>query len=462
MFWWSKLVQLVLAGLLLFLSLKLRTPLVANIRTELLWLLPIGLSGLWLLNVFRTWQCRTGPYRPYRWTHLLLIFLCTVGLTVLGLTERNYRMIKQTVLNSATPAGVASSHRTQLQRLGQHLVVGYHNFDDVQTLVQNGGIGGIFITRHNLDGQTIEQLQQEIATLQAIRQEQQLPPLWVATDQEGGIVSRLSPPLTQLPPLAEVVSQASSPEAQHQEVQAYGTTHGRELAAVGINLNFAPVVDLNKGVVSVKDRLSLIYQRAISEDKTVVAKVAEDYCTALFREGVYCTLKHFPGLGRLEADTHLTSAHLDTPMAELEQDDWVPFQKVMKASNAVTMLGHPILTDVDPEHPVSFSDAVVNGILREKWQHDGVLITDDFSMGAVFNSPDGITEATIKALNAGVDLILISFDGDLYYPVMAALMKAEKTNRLSAERLAASGDRLQHHRPHHVDRLDKVSYSISP
>ena len=376
-----------------------------------------------------------------------MIFLCTVGLTVLGLTERNYRAVKQTVLNDDTLPGVASRHRAQMERLGQHLVVGYRNFEEVQTLVQNGGVGGIFITRHNLDGQTIEQLQQEIATLQAIRQEQQLPPLWVATDQEGGIVSRLSPPLTQLPPLAEVVSQASSPEDQHQEVQDYGNTHGRELAAVGINLNFAPVVDLNKGIVSVKDRLSLIYQRAISDDKAVVAEVAEDYCTALLREGVYCTLKHFPGLGRLDADTHLTSAHLDTPMAELEQDDWVPFQQVMKSSNAVTMLGHPILTDVDPEHPVSFSDAVVNGILRQKWQHDGILITDDFSMGAVFNSRDGVAKATIKALNAGVDLILISFDGDLYYPIMAALMNAEQTDRLSAEQLAASRDRLQRHRP---------------
>ena len=210
MFWLSKLVQLTFAGILLFLSLKLRTPLVANFRTELLWTLPIGLVSLWLLNIVRTWQCRTGPYRSYRWMHLLLIFLCTVGLTVLGLTEREYRFVKQTVLNG---------DRVQLERLGQHLVVGYRNFEEVQTLVQNGGIGGIFITRHNLDGQTIEQLQQEISTLQAIRKEQQLPPLWVATDQEGGIVSRLSPPLTQLPPLAEVVSQASSPEAQQQEIQ---------------------------------------------------------------------------------------------------------------------------------------------------------------------------------------------------------------------------------------------------
>lgn len=266
-------------------------------------------------------------------------------------------------------------------------------------------------------------------------------------DQEGGIVSRLSPPLTHLPPLAKVVNQTATPTARRREVQAYGDTHGRELAAVGINLNFAPVVDLNKGIVNPEDRYSVIYRRAISDDHTVVAEVAQTYCESLFRHGVRCTLKHFPGLGRLDADTHLVSAQLDTPLAELAADDWLPFQQIMQNAEAVTMLGHPILTTVDAQHPASFSEAIVTGILRQQWQYGGLLITDDFSMGAVFKSPDGVTGATIKALNAGVDLILISYDADLYYPVMAALMQAEQSERLALDRLAASRDRLQQHAP---------------
>ncbi|NER00016.1 MAG: glycoside hydrolase family 3 protein [Cyanothece sp. SIO2G6] len=438
MFWVSKLVQFVLVLSLLFLSLRLRTPLLASIRTEMLWLLPIGLGSLWLLNGFRVWSRQTGEPSYHRWLHLLVVCLCTVGLTIWGTTEGQYHLDKRMVLQGDGAT-----------LLGQHFVVGYRNFDQVRTLVEKGGIGGIFITRRNLEGQTIEQLQQQIASLQAIRQDQQLPPLWIATDQEGGIVSRLSPPLTHLPPLADVVSQAPTAAARHEQVQSYGTTHGRELAALGINLNFAPVVDLNKGIVNERDRFSVIYRRAISADKVVVADVAQDYCMALFREGVYCTLKHFPGLGRVDGDTHLTSAHLNTPVAELEQDDWIPFQQVMRSSNVMTMLGHPILTAVDPNHPVSFSKAVVNGILRQQWQHEGLLITDDFSMGAVFNSHDGVTEATLKALNAGVDLILLSYDVDLYYPVMAALLRAAQDNRLSVEQLAASRDRLQHHHLQH-------------
>lgn len=219
------------------------------------------------------------------------------------------------------------------------------------------------------------------------------------------------------------------------------------MAALGINLNFAPVVDLNKGIINPADKYSQIYRRAISDDKTTVADVAQDYCVALEQQGVRCTLKHFPGLGRLEADTHLASAHLDTPIAKLAQDDWVPFRQVMGNTEALTMLGHPVLTAVDDQHPVSFSEAVVTGILRQQWQHNGLLITDDFSMGAVFNSRDGIKGAVVKALNAGVDLILISYDPDLYYPAIAALMRADSSDRLSPDQLTASSDRLQQHPP---------------
>ena len=428
-FWMAKFGQVLLLSLFLFLAIKRRTPLLASARAELLWAVPLGLGLVMLANMPRRRAAERPRRSRVRWG---LLVLCGVGLACVITPEVQYHQARHRVL---------TGNEAQLERLGQHLVVGYEDFDAVKTLVQKRAIGGIFISHRNLPQGSIEPLAEQISALQAIRQEQNLPPLWVATDQEGGVVSRLSPPLTHLPPLAEVIDAAPATE-QPQRVQAYGHTHGQELADLGINLNFAPVVDLNKGIVNPDDKLSVIYRRAISADKTVVAAVAQDYCTVLLSHGVHCTLKHFPGLGRLDADTHLTSAYLDTPVAELAQDDWLPFQQVMQTEGTVTMLGHPILTAVDEHHPVSFSEAVVQGILRQQWQYDGILITDDFCMGAVFDSQDGATGAAIKALNAGVDLVLISYDGDLYYPVMAALMQAEQGDRLSQDRLAASRDRL--------------------
>lgn len=192
------------------------------------------------------------------------------------------------------------------------------------------------------------------------------------------------------------------------------------------------------------DRFSKIYKRAISTDKNVVAKVALWYCKTLEIYDVNCTIKHFPGLGRVNVDTHVAHAELSTPVDALSRDDWVPFREVMSNSQAFTMLGHAILTEVDAKHPVSFSKSVVTGIIRKAWNHEGILITDDFSMQPVFGSEDGLKRATVKALNAGVDLILISFDKDLYYTAMSGLLNAAKTGSLDNGVLEASRERLQY------------------
>ncbi|MEM6427574.1 MAG: glycoside hydrolase family 3 N-terminal domain-containing protein, partial [Cyanobacteria bacterium P01_D01_bin.128] len=227
------------------------------------------------------------------------------------------------------------------------------------------------------------------------------------------------------------------------QVQAYAETHGRELANLGINLNFAPVVDLDHGQLNPDDRLSQIFRRAIASDSAVVSAVAQTYCQTLMNFGVHCTLKHFPGLGRVVADTHLTPAQLATPVETLRQSDWIPFHPEQMADGAFTMLGHATVTALDPDYPASFSHKIVAGLLRQTWQHNGVLITDDFSMGAVYYSKAGVLTATRKALNSGVDLILIAYDPALYYPIMASLIRAEQTGQLAPGPLKLSRDRLR-------------------
>ena len=189
----------------------------------------------------------------------------------------------------------------------------------------------------------------------------------------------------------------------------YGLAQGRALASLGVNVNFAPVIDLNKNLVNPNDRHTRIRERAISGDPVIVTEVARHYCRGLAQAGVRCTLKHFPGLGGVFEDTHLEAGHLRVPLAELERSDWVPFRALMGAG-MLTMLSHARLSALDAERPVSFSDAVVTGLLRQGWGHDGVLVTDDFSMGAAYGSRDGIAAAAVAALNAGVDLLLIAYD----------------------------------------------------
>jgi beta-N-acetylhexosaminidase len=114
----------------------------------------------------------------------------------------------------------------------------------------------------------------------------------------------------------------------------------------------------------------------------------------------------------------------------------------MRRHDIIVMLGHARLTAVDAARPVSFSQPVVHGLLRTDWGYDGLLITDDFSMGAVTRSADGIGGGSVEALNAGVDLILVSYDPDQFYMVMYALIRAARASILRTDALGHSDQRL--------------------
>jgi len=297
------------------------------------------------------------------------------------------------------------------------------------------------LTQRNVANRDIASVAREIAALQAIRRRQDLPPLLVATDQEGGPVSRLSPPLEQQPPLAHVVRAAKTTDERRAAVTDYARRQGQGLAALGVNLNFAPVVDLDFGINNPNDAYTHISTRAISADPDLVGDVADWYCTGLAAQGVRCTLKHFPGLGRVFDDTHLGDATLNTPVEELERADWIPFRNVLGHASHVVMAGHVRLQAVDSDEPASISPQAIGSLLRGTWGYDGVVITDDLCMGAIVYRGGGIERASVNALNAGVDILLISWDGEQIYPALAALLQARES--LNTDLLRRSGERLR-------------------
>src|SRR5262245_6771992 len=217
-----------------------------------------------------------------------------LALTLAG--EAGFRYRKHEILSGQRPAAPL---------LGAHFVVGYEDPEALRPLVARGLVGGVFITQRNVRGRTAEALRDEIAALQAARKSAGLPPLIIATDQEGGPVSRLSPPLARLPALSELVAQSAGADELERKAEAYGARQGAELARLGITVNFGPVLDLRfERPGNRLDFHSLIAQRAISSDPAIVARVARAYGRGLRQNGVTPTLKHFPGLGRVVADTH--------------------------------------------------------------------------------------------------------------------------------------------------------------
>lgn len=423
--------RIALAAALVAFALYWRSPIFASARTLALMaflLLVAALIGLEIVLWRLTRQSRVAALLSGA-----ALVMATAALTVTLFYEAQFRWLRHQVLKADAQA---------VERIGRHFIVGYRDFSELRELVERRAVAGIFVTAHNVRGLDAQAIRRDIAFLQSIRARQGLPPLLVATDQEGGGVSRMSPPLERSTTLGEIVRSHHDASERLIAVRQYAAKQGKALANLGFNLNFAPVVDLNHSVVNPNDRYTRIGERAISADPKVVTVVAGEYCDALKQAGVHCTLKHFPGLGRVTEDTHTESADLATDVETLAATDWVPFRELMPTSGIFTMLAHARLTAVDREMPASFSAPVISGLLRGEWKHDGVLVTDDFSMGAAYSSPGGLAAAGVSALNAGVDLILISYDPDLFYPVMDALIRAEADGRLQKALLERSDRRL--------------------
>lgn len=326
------------------------------------------------------------------------------------------------------------------RELGVHMIVGYSDPQEVSKLAQRGLIGGIFVSSNNVKNRSIEVVRAEIETLQTLRRAARLPPLIISTDQEGGIVSRMSPPLSHLPPLAEIIAGARLQDIEDLAF-AYGAQHGQELAALGVNVNFAPLADLAaRGAHHRLDFRSLIGQRAIDSTPSRVSAAVIGYAHGIETSGVHATLKHFPGLGRTTIDTHVFPATVSASTVELEASDWIPFRQGLRATQSLMMVGHATLSAVDASRPASRSSKVVRRIVREKWGHDGVLVTDDLTMGAVVQQ--GLCLAGPEVLNSGIDLLLVSYDTDQYYEIFHCLLQAARRHELDPQLLAQSQRRL--------------------
>jgi beta-N-acetylhexosaminidase len=332
----------------------------------------------------------------------------------------------------------------------RHFIVGYSDLPDARELVRDAHVGGVFLTRRNVAGRSVADVAGEVDGLQAIRHAAGLPPLIVAADQEGGSVSHLSPPLPA--PLALSSLATLPPDDRERVARQLGMDEGAALRRLGITMDFAPVCDLTPAEpAGALDWNTRIATRSISGDPATVAAIATGFAEGLVAAGIMPTAKHFPGLGRVATDTHLFSASLDALEADLQASDWVPFRAVLHVPGTAVMLSHVALERVAAGVPASRSRRIVTGILRESWGFRGIAVTDDLGMGAVEHA--GLCQAVEGALNAGVDLLLVSWDTDKVYPALHCALAASDAGRLDPVMLRASARRLD---------VARASQALSP
>lgn len=253
--------------------------------------------------------------------------------------------------------------------------------------------GGIILFSENInDNQQVKNL---IDQLQA---EAEIS-LFMAVDQEGGRVSRLTGGEMNFPliPSARELGQAGDVD----KVLEMGKLVGKELKALGFNMNMAPVADVDSN-----PRNPVIGDRSFGNDPELVANMAMAMARGMELEGVIPVLKHFPGHGDTDLDSHLEAVVLNHSLERLVAVEWLPFRRGVSLNMPVIMTGHIELKALDEGVPATLSSVLVTDLLRGEWGYQGVVISDALEMGAIRQRWTS-GEAAVKALQAGVDLLLM-------------------------------------------------------
>jgi beta-N-acetylhexosaminidase len=302
--------------------------------------------------------------------------------------------------------------------------------DSTRALVAEEGVNHFILFRRNVKDPA--QLAALCRDLRDLCTASELAAPLIAIDQEGGSVTRLPPPFTQFGH-ARDLAQGADPVAA---LTAYARTCARELIEMGINMNLAPVLDVCPGGQGL-----FMEKRSLGSDPLVVAELGQLVITEMQAHGVAACGKHFPGLGAAGQDPHQLLPTVASTIAALREIDLVPFRAAIAAGIAALMTSHTLYPALDKENPATLSTLILANLIRGEIGFDGLLITDDLEMGAIENRWS-VAEASLAALLAGADLLLICHDHDKVRASLEILRQAYADGRLSNVRLQRSLRRI--------------------
>jgi beta-N-acetylhexosaminidase len=259
--------------------------------------------------------------------------------------------------------------------------------------------GGVILFEHNYESP--EQLESLVREIHGLRR----PQLLVAVDQEGGRIQRFRHGFTQLPAPRRLGQLYDENRKRAKRLaQTCGWLMASELRAVGVDLSFAPVVDLDRGVSGV------IGDRAFHADPEAVADIAHSYITGMAEAGMAATAKHFPGHGSVVPDSHLTLPVDPREYTDIQEQDMLAFERLIHYGVPAIMAAHVAYPRVDSQ-PAGFSRVWIQDVLRERLRFQGAVFSDDLTMGAA-RGAGGALERASAALGAGCDMVLVCQDVD--------------------------------------------------
>lgn len=287
-------------------------------------------------------------------------------------------------------------HSTPFEdRIGQLIICPIHGnklTEEISSFIKETKIGGIILYNWADNLKDLDQLKHFINDIQQISIKSTGYPLFISIDQEGGRVQRIEMDI----PSAQIMGK-KGPEL----ILNYSQRIGSKLSSLGINLNFAPVVDINSNKTNL-----IIKDRAFGEDPNTVVESARAFIKGLKKKNIYSCIKHFPGHGDTIDDSHYTTPISNKSLKELLDMELLPFQQL---SNEIPfiMTSHIIFKEIDPENPVTLSSIFLKEILRKFFGYKNIIITDSLRMEGLYSDGQNLTELAIKAINAGNNILLI-------------------------------------------------------
>ncbi|WIG61846.1 MAG: beta-N-acetylglucosaminidase [Ktedonobacterales bacterium] len=328
------------------------------------------------------------------------------------------------------------SAQTPLDHLiGQTFMVGFHGTTpspEMIDLIQNHHIGGVILFSRNIESP--HQLLALTHDLQQAAKEAGHPyPLLIATDQENGLVRRLGSGSTIFPGNM-ALGAIDSEQLTYDVAQATG----EELRALGVNMNLAPVVDVNNNPAN-----PVIGIRSFGENPRMVARLGAAALRGYHAAGIIATLKHFPGHGDTATDSHRALPVISASRERLDALELVPFQMGIEAGADCVMIGHVALPALIPGDPVpaTISPDIIQGLLRERLGFSGVAISDCFEMDAIATTI-GAPRASVLALRAGTDIVLVSHRIQVQRASIAAVRAAVASGELTLDAFRQAAERI--------------------
>ncbi|MBF0120481.1 MAG: beta-N-acetylhexosaminidase [Desulfobacterales bacterium] len=254
---------------------------------------------------------------------------------------------------------------------GQRLMVGFNGTelnDRLKFLIKNIKVGGVVLFSRNISSPN--QLKELCLSIHDYTASIDEPPLFISIDQEGGKVARLKEPFTIFP--------GNSKMEKEEDALYFASVTSKELKECDINMDLAPVMD-----IAPKDIKSIMEGRAFGSDSEWVSLMGSIVIENLQKNKIMAVAKHFPGIGRTVADSHLDLPVLDADLESLESFDLKPFQSAINSDVAGIMLSHIIYKKIDPDFPASLSPKIARDLLRSQMKFNGIVMTDDLDMGAI-------------------------------------------------------------------------------